>query len=490
MIRGGVLWAAAAAVAAALLLFARHAYPTPGTDAPSFLVSAINFASGRGLVNPFYPQIAHADPTGAHRHVYYPPAFPLVVAALLPERTARGAFLAVGALRAASVALAAWAILALAARLRRPRGPRLTLIAVLSLAGLATNWLPTLGRPEALGTLLVLLAGLAALHLQGGVQAAAIGIVLGATAATQPMGALQLALAAVLLFAATRPWRAALRASALAATLAVLVFAGILAASPHGLGETLAGMARAYPHTPWTAPPGPSWWRPWMLARRSTFYGALFAAALACGADLLRRHPRAVASPRMFAAAMTLLAVGLYHGSLTHEGLRNYNALMLSPLAFGLVIAWLAVVGDAAPRAARAAAAAAVAATTVGFFGHLAFFPWFLSHGRSLVAAREEWARAPIPPAAPVSMIGNLWALTEDYGRLEIAPFSALPDRRRMRPVVLLGQRAEFGGLAPELPGYARVIDLFNPALAGQGVRRRFVAEDYSFAVYLAGGRP
>ena len=75
--------------AALLTAFAFHAYPVPSTDAPSFLVSAINYARGRGLVNPFYPQIAFGDPTGLHRHVYYPPAFPLVVAALMPRPTPR-----------------------------------------------------------------------------------------------------------------------------------------------------------------------------------------------------------------------------------------------------------------------------------------------------------------------------------------------------------------------------------------------------------------
>src|SRR5262245_31970462 len=158
MIRRTTVWAVALAVAALLLAFAYHGYPAPSTDAPSFLASAINHALGRGLVNPFYPQIAFGDPTGLHRHVYYPPAFPLVVSALMPSPTPRGAFLAVALLRGASVLLAALLLLRLARRAGRAPGPDLTLIASLSLCGLATHWLPTVGRPEALATLLVLAA--------------------------------------------------------------------------------------------------------------------------------------------------------------------------------------------------------------------------------------------------------------------------------------------------------------------------------------------
>jgi hypothetical protein len=486
MVRRGVVGAVAAAVAAALLAFGHHGYPAPGTDAPSFLVSAINFAAGRGLVNPFYPQIAFGDPTGRNRHVYYPPAFPLVLAALMPEATPRGAFLAVGALRAASAGLAAWALCLLAVRLRAPASAGLTLLSVLALLGMATHWLPTLGRPEALGTLLVLLAALAALTLEGRPLLVALGAVLGVTAATQPMGALQLALVAVLYFAATRPPRRALAAAAVTGALAAAVFAAVLALSPHGLGETLAGMARSYPHTPWGAPPGSSWWRPWIFARRSTFYGLLVLAAVAGGAHLLGRRRADVRAPWLFAVAGTLLAACVYHGSLTHKSLRHYNALMLAPLLYGVVVAWAATAGLRAPRLARLAATACVAATAAGFLGHLAFFPWFLRHGRSLDAARAEWSRAPVPPAAPVSLIGNLWVLTEDYPRLQVTPVTALGDPSRLRPVLLLGQRPEHGGRAPEVAGYALARDVFNPALAAPGLHRYFVAEDYSFAAYAA----
>jgi hypothetical protein len=406
----------------------------------------------------------------------------------MPSATPRGAFLAVSALRAASVALAAWGLCLLAARLDPSRESRLTLLAALALCGMATHWLPTLGRPEALGTLLVLLAALAALKLEGRGLVAALGVILGAAAATQPMGGLQLALVVVLYFAASRPPRRALADSAAAGALAVLLFAAILAASPHGLGETLAGMARSYPHTPWSAPPGSSWWRPWMLARRSTFYGLLLIATVACGTHLLVRYRARLRSPSLFAAAALLLAACFYHGSFTHKSLRHYNALMLGPLFFGILLAWAALVPRAGARWARAAVLAGVAATAVGFLGHLAFFPWFLRHARPLDEARAEWSRVDEGSRAPVSMIGNLWVLTEDYDRLAIAPVTALEDPRRLRPVLLLGQRPEHAGRAPAVPGFALVRDLFNPALAGGGPRRFFVAEDYSFAVYGRSG--
>ena len=149
------MWAVALAVAALLTAFAFHGYPTPGTDAPSFLVSAINHALGRGLVNPFYPQIAFGDPSGA--------APPRLLSARLPAGGERAHAVAHAARRlpgrrpaarglgaaGRAACCAAWRTLP-AAR----TGAGLTLLVSLSLCGLATSWLPTLGRPEALATLL------------------------------------------------------------------------------------------------------------------------------------------------------------------------------------------------------------------------------------------------------------------------------------------------------------------------------------------------
>lgn len=492
MIRRGVVWAVALAVGAVLLAFAYHAYPTPNSDAPSFLVSAINFSLGRGLVNPFYPQIAFGDPTGANRHVYYPPLFPLVLSALMPAPTPRAAFVAVALLRVASLALAAVLLCRIAGSNADDRGPRdLTWPAVFALCGMATNWLPTLGRPEALGTLLVLLAALAVWRLRGWWLTAALGALLGATAATQPMGGVELGLVVLLYFAFTRRPASAVGHAAVVALLGGAVFLGLLAAGPHGARETLAGMARSYPHTPWSAPPGAEWWKPWLLLRRSTFYGPLLLASLFCGAHLLRLHRERLRAPALFAAGVLALGACFYLGSLTHKSLRHYNALMLSPLFFGLALAWLAHVQTTSPgrRVARAAVVACLAATTLGFLGHVVWFPWFLRHGRGLEHARAEWRRTPLPPGARVGMLGNLWALTEDYDRLRVTPVTDLADPRHRPQVLLLGQRHEHGGRAPVLPGFTIASDRFNPALDG-GAHRYFVAEDYSFAVYLSGAPP
>ena len=480
------MWAVALAVAALLTAFAYHGYPAPSTDAPSFLVSAINYSLGRGLVNPFYPQIAFGDPTGLHRHVYYPPAFPLTVSALMLSPTPRGAFLAVALLRVASVLLAALLLCRVAAAAGRGQSRDLTLLAALSLCGLATNWLPTLGRPEALATLLVLLAVLAAMTLEGWTRVVAFGALLGATAATQPMGAVELGLVMALFLAATRAGAAAVVESAATAALGLIVFALLLAWSPHGLGETLAGMARSYPHTPWLAPPGDDWWRPWMSSRRSTFYGLLLLASAACGLALLRERWTRVGSRPLFLAAALLLAACFFHGSFTHRSLRNYNALVLAPLFFGVVLVWVARSPPGRGAAwARAAATVCVAATSIGFAGHAATFPWFLRHARTLDQARAAWSGLALPPGEPVAMIGNLWALTEDYDRLEVTPITTLWSGQVSRPVLLLGPREGDGGRPRPVPGFTLAGDFLNPALAADGWHRAFVREDYSFAVYL-----
>lgn len=468
---------AAALLAATLVVFARAAYPTPGSDAPSFLVSAINHRLGRGLVNPLYPQIQWSDPTGASRHVYYPPLFPLAVSALLPSATPVGAFLVVALMRAAALASCAalgWRVIA---RHGAPGWPLVLLLAA-SLCGLSTSLLPTQGRAEALALLFLVLSALAVVHLRGPALPAALGLLLGLMGATQPFDAVETGLVLALFFAYTRPARAALPALLAIALIGLAVFAAALALTPHGLGETIAGMIRAYPHTPWTAPPGADWWRPWILLRRATFYGPLFLLAAGAGVALARRRPPLAPGP--FVLAALLLAAVFYHGSLTHKSLRNYNAIFLAPLAYALLLAWCAHAG----RAARAVCFVVVAATASGLAGYALCFPWYLAHAHTLGRARAEWAALPLPPERRLLVRGNLWALSEDYPHMDLDP-RVLDDPARPRPVLVLGQRREHAGRPPDVPGFRLVYDGFNPALAAAGWRRHFVDEDYSFAVYL-----
>lgn len=481
-----VVWTVAAALAAVLAAFAWQGYPAPNTDAPSFLVSALNLARGRGLVNPYYAQIAFADPTGAHRHVYSPPAFPLAVRVLLPSATARGAFLAVGLLRAASVMLAALLLRRVGARAAAATGRDVTALVAVSLCALATNWLPTLGRPEALATLLVILAALAALHLKGWRLVAALGALLGLTAAAQPLGGFELGLLMCLWIAASQPPALAGRQFAVTALVGLAVFAAFLAATPYGLTETVLGMARAYPHTPWASPPGEGWWKPWLTFPRSTFYGPFFILAAACGAHLMARNARRPRSLPLMATAAVGLAAAVYHGSLTHHSLRNYNALLLSPVAAAVVVAWVAgLARERRWRWAHPVGLACVAAAALGFVAHVAFFPWYLRHAHGLEEARARWQMAPVPRDAHASMVGNLWALSEEYDRLEITPPTDVSTPARLEPILLLGQRPEHGGQPPRVAGFDLVLDWFNRELARPGLHRYVVREDYSFAVYV-----
>lgn len=489
-----LVWTAAAGVALALVLFGRHAYPTPGTDAPSFLATAVDLRLGRGLVNPFYPQMAFADPTGAHRHVYYPPLFPLAVASLMRGATAADAFLAVALLRAASVLLSALLLLRVAQRAEGALSAPAAALVALALCGLATNWLPTLGRPEALATLLVIVAALGAMRLRDAALVVFLGIVTGLVGATQPFGAVEMVAVMGLAWSIREPARVALGRTAAAGAVALAVFAAVLAVSPHGLSETLLGMARAYPHTPWTAPPGEEWWKPWLTARRSTFYGPLLVIAALAGAHLLARGrgPRARLA---FASFVLALAACLYVGSLTHHARRNYNALLLSPLLFAVVVHWFAASRSWTARwtrLGRAACVAGVLLTAAGFLGHLAAFPWFVAHGRGLEEARALWRSVPFPGGARVVLMGNLWALSEDYDRMELLSPSALGDamRRRPVPVLALGQRPEHRGAPPPLSGFVLLRDFFNPRWRPPPVLGYFLEEDYSFAVYVPSAPP
>lgn len=484
-----LVWIAACGVAAALLLFARHAYPTPGTDAPSFLATAIDHRLGRGFVNPFYPQMAYADPTGARRHIYYPPLFPLAVGALMRRATAGDAFLAVGLLRSASILLASALLLRIACAGRAPLAASTAALIALCLCGLATNWLPTLGRPEALATLLVIVAALGALRLSGPALAVFLGIMTGLVAATQPFGALELAAVIGLSASVRESPRTALAVTTAVAGIGLVIFASALALSPHGLSATLLGMAHAYPYTPWSAPPGEQWWKPWLTARRSTFYGPLLLIALACGTHLLVRRG-GVRARLPFTLFVLALAIFLYLGSLTHHSRRNYNALLLSPLLFAVVVHWFVASREWAARwtrLGRAACLACVLATAVGFVGYLIALPWFVTNGRGLAAARADWRSVPFPPGARIVLMGNLWALTEDYDRIELLSASALGEvmRRRPVPLLVLGQRPEHRGAPPPLSGFVLLREFFNPRWQPPPLLAPFLEEDYAFAVYV-----
>jgi hypothetical protein len=89
--------------------------------------------------------------------------------------------------------------------------------------------------------------------------------------------------------------------------------------------------------------------------------------------------------------------------------------------------------------------------------------------------------------------MGNLWPLSDDYGRMELLSPAALGDvmRRRPVPVLAIGQRREHEGTLPPLRGFVLVHDSFNRDRARQPrLLRPFLQEDYSFAVYLPAAPP
>jgi hypothetical protein len=345
----------------------------------------------------------------------------------------------------------------------------------------------------------VIVAALGAMRLRGPALVVFLGIVTGLVGATQPFGAVELVAVLGLAWSIREPTGAALARTAAVGALGVLVFAAILALSPHGLTETILGMARAYPHTPWAAPPGEEWWKPWLTARRSTFYGPLLVIAALSGVHLLARGG-GVRSRLAFAFFVLALAVCLYHGSLTHHSRRNYNALLLSPILFAMVVHWFAAsrgwIGARWTSLGRAACLSCVLLTAAGFLGHLAAFPWFVARGHGLGEARAAWRAVPFPPGARIVLMGNLWALSEDYDRMELLSAAALGEamRRRPVPVLALGQRPEHRGAPPPLSGFVLLRGFFNPEWSPPPVLRYFLEEDYSFAVYVPaasrGGRP
>lgn len=487
------LWTLTCLLGLTLIGFASYGYPAPTTDAPLFLPTAISVELGRGLVVPLPVRVTDVDPTGQKRYLFHAPLFPLAVSLLMTSPTPRAAFLAVAVLRSLSLLMAAHFFLGLLSRAGIALDRTAGFLIAGSLVGLATGWLPTIGRPEALATVWVLAGAIAILRLSGWHLVVALGVALGLLGATHPFAAVEATLLIGLYCAAVFNHREALLRTGLVTVLGLAVFAVVMTATPHGLWQNLAGMVRAYGRGPRWSPPGTDWWRPWVTVRRSLLYGPLVLGALLAGAHLLARRCRDMGSRIVMCGFAALFAAALYHGSVAFHSRRNYNALVLSPILYGVALLWIWLSPDRTSRGwviwARRALALSMLATTVGFLGHVMAFPWFLRHAHTLGSARAEWRRLHLATGRSRAMVGHAWVLSEDYDAMRLANLDEIKATPEPKPVLVLGQPRGHRGDAPPVPGFVLFHDFFNPSLADPPpLLKYFVEEDYSFAVYLPQG--
>jgi hypothetical protein len=466
MTRGGALVLPGLLIAS-LLAFGATVFPIPSGDSHAFVPPALQLESGGGLRNPISPFTRQLDPTGQARYLQYPPLFPWVLSLLMPRATPRAAYLAIAGLNAVNVVLCALLFARAAASVQRTGWPA----AAAALLGIATLLAgQQTGRPEVLATLWVLLAVHAYLLLPVERSWLPGGVILGLLGATHPMGGLLLGLLAVLAYAARLPTWRALRAAGGTLAVSLAVFAGVLAASPFGLRETLEGLRR---HGGAIATRGSqgSLLTYWITNPGGTFYAIPYLLLLALLAWRARERGIAIRSRTLFAAALLpLLAVVWRTGVQIPE--LSYNVLLFAPVVFAANL-----------RLARGPAAAlAHGLTGVGYLRCLALFGLFLTQGVPLADARAAFHR--LPRTARVAVTPSFWVVAEDYDRMTV--FSMADGPPPGAGAVLVQQ--SYTGLTspPALPGYRLAENHFIPH-PGRilGLRIANTVPGYGYALYL-----
>jgi hypothetical protein len=142
-------------VSAILLVFAFHVFPIPGTDSVVFIPAALLFSKGYGLANPLYYVTQLTDLTHTNRFNYYVPFYPYILGLLSRINPGiKTIFVFCALFSAASLLLYTRVVISF---LPKQVSLWAKIIILISVAYIATYLLPTVGRPEGLTTLLVLL---------------------------------------------------------------------------------------------------------------------------------------------------------------------------------------------------------------------------------------------------------------------------------------------------------------------------------------------
>jgi len=479
--RSWSLLAAWAILSSMLLLSAHRMYPVPDVDAAAFLPQAINLAQGRGLVNPMYDPAVATDPAGRGRQYFYPPLFQVTVAALLPEPTARGAFVAVALLDAATLLLSTLLLLAVG-----DAGAGATALACLALLGLTGQMGNAAGRPESLAGGLAVATTLIALRTKspGPVPVTLMGVVLGLMGATHPVGGLMLAIAIAGYLAVRLPARRVAALLLLLVAVALPTFAGVVALSGTDLALLIRGLLK---HARVAILPGREevLWAYLIAGVRAPLLGVLWALAALAAADIWRAQRQRVASPWILTGAVVAASAATGYFVLRAPP-RYYNLALFSPLAYAVVLYWLGWrfgrhTWTPARMAATAAAAIVFLGTGAGLVRRVLAYPFAMGQGRSWAEARADFRR--LDAAGDTILVTHsLWVLATEYDRLRIEGNNQRPCRYGL----YLQQQAASGlAHAPDLPGHAPVFSSFTPAEPRLlGLRLARTIGGYGFAAY------
>jgi hypothetical protein len=407
----------ACGVSATLLFFAYKMYPPPMTDSIGFVPAAIALRNGYGLVNPIY-SASHVDTTGAHRFIYYPPGFPLIISALSVSPSTKSAFLAIAFLRTLSLGLSAFVFYRAAGQNGKLTWPGTALVC-LGLLALSTNWTAAEGRPEVIGSLSLLGAMLTFLSQRGLLRDLLVAAALAIMSISHPVGAILSLLLLCMFYASSMVWRDALKSLFVIGLAAAILCACLLALSPNGLANTLIGtLHRSRESLP--AGRGTYYdWKPWMFSGHTTFSGVTILLAFITSVSMVFRYRKHIGSWSLLLGACGAF-IWVSYVLVLRVPNRAYNLLLFNPLLFAIIIYGTCSLTTQSRLRGIGSLCCAVAFGLVGsgFIRYVVQYPVVRRHGLSYDAARVQVEHILKKYPEKICMSDYLWTLSEEYSRM------------------------------------------------------------------------
>ena len=236
-----LLWSVVGGVAAVLVLFGYRAFPPPTVDSIHYLLPSVAWAGHMGLINPVSP-LSSLDPTGQSRFVYYPPLFPLFIGSLCSPATGPQVLRVVSWVNVLTLLMSFWIFMKCSLRSSQVLSRYAMCLIAACLLGMGTLFTYHYGgRPEILATLLINSGIILGIGTRGLLRTVLWGGILGALGATQPIAAAETGMLLGVFFSGQYRCRSAIGYFIICGGVALLMFFGILLASPNGVKATLEG---------------------------------------------------------------------------------------------------------------------------------------------------------------------------------------------------------------------------------------------------------
>ncbi|MFH1162125.1 MAG: hypothetical protein V1696_02525 [Candidatus Jorgensenbacteria bacterium] len=471
-------------------MFAYHAYPVPGGDSEFFLVPALQFANGKGLTTPLFPDeqaINLIDPSGAKRFLIYPPLYPLLLSRGMASASPVDIFVSIAALNTLTIWLSAF-VFYKAVKRERAANWSDVLVAVLGLLALASGLVGGSNRPEILGSLWVVLGILVFLWAGKKYDWIWYGVLLGLMFSTHFVGGIVALLIIGTMFAARFEWQRALARISAVLFAAVLIFCAVVALGPFGVRETVAGTIKnalmvsaghAAQFSEWFTLP--NFLHYYFLSPVTPFYGFVVLLMFVSGLFFFRKYRNRLVSPVIFAACVAGL-VGVL-GSMIYSVAHILYLLIFAPLLFLGFIRYLSESGIV-PKIITVAVLALVA---TGFVRTVLLLPSFLEERRGFYEVREAFGkvmREHPDKDTRFGVTGSFWSLSEDYGRMYL--YNYWPERPKEGTAFIFFQQRYSGLLTPpEIAGCVLANNAFSqetPKIFGMKLGNTMPG--YGYAVY------